>query len=506
MLASHRSAHPIIGGYSFAVLAALAMSGAACAGLVSLVVLPAAPLQRLQNWLRDGLRCFRMDTPSGGTRTTIVLAALALSSYVVISFRFIHINAAPRDDQLDYLNLAGKIHEIGLATLWRQLWAGEYLEANRHPLYTAILSLRPEFSWAQWLSWLLGLGTLALAWYGTSRRAGTLVGGLSAILIATNSVFQQSASLVACEAMLTLWTLMAWFTVERSVQGAAGKQALNRHCIVHCAAMGALLGLAYLTKASGFFLLLGTWVWSLTVAGLRRWSWLAILAFTVISSPLLVRNARAYGNPVYSFNNRFLFSDTFEQGLDRGDRDILTEAGEYWRTHSAAAVGRRALSGLGWEAFILLRSLGPATLSDSRPLVGFVLLLLAALGAVGSDRRIVLAAAAWLIPLLIFFAWYVPIAAGDRFLAPVMPVVLIFSARGGILLLQANAPPGDRLERRILFGAVLWCVAVTMLSFRGPPGASTARAATPFRLRAYDLIARCRHLGSARWATQSHAH
>jgi hypothetical protein len=100
-------------------------------------------------------------------------------------------------------------------------------------------------------------------------------------------------------------------------------------------------------------------------------------------------------------------------------------------------------------------------------LVGLVVLLLAILGSMGWDRRIVGAALSWLIPFFVFFAWYGVIARGDRFLAPLVPIMLISAARGAAVLLQTGAPASDRaLARRVVLTAVLWCVATVAMSWR----------------------------------------
>jgi hypothetical protein len=442
-----------------------------------------------------------MPIHHGNCRDGVFLLSLAVASYVVIGFRFHQLNAAPRDDQLDYLNKAAEIRRMGgLTELARQLCNGSYevseLDAgNRHPLYTALLSLRPDFATAKCFSLALGLFTLGIFSWGAICRFGWTIGGVAAVLLATNNVFQQSAGIVACEMLLVLWTLLAWFSIDRppivpqassqtspgpptrtecGVVGAEpGRSWFNRiwqherRFINQSASVGGWLALAYLTKASAVFLLGGFLVWSLSVRGLRRWGWLAVVSFAVISSPLLVRNARAFGNPLYSFNTRFLFADSFEQGLSRPFRGTWTEARDYLNTHSGRSILRRAASGLAWEGFIFLRSLAPATLGDSRPLVGLVILLLALLGTIQADRQLICLAAMWSGIFYLFFAWYVPIAAGDRFLAPIIPIMLLFAARGVTILISSRTPASpDRITRTVRYAALLWCLAVTVLSFR----------------------------------------
>lgn len=501
MLARHRSSHAVLGPYSVPAAAALLLATAASVAALTSAVLPQRLMTRFDAWLQEGFQSFRIPVPQGTRRDGIFLLSLALASYVVIAFRLIDANAAPRDDQLDYLDKAADIRRTGgLAQLSRQLWNGTYEEkqvdaGNRHPLYTALLSLRPDFTTAKWFSFFLALLTIGLVWGATVRRSGWLIGGVAAVLLATNNTFQQSASIVACEILLVLWTLLAWFTIDRPADtpktsgvtspepptNCEGKRESTeprrsrfncvwRHesrSVYQCASVGGWLGLAYLTKASAVLLLVCFLVWSLSVRGLRRWSWLAVVSFAVVCSPLLVRNTRAFGDPLYSFNTRFLFADTFEQGLSRPFRGTRSEASDYVSHHSVGSILKRAASGLAWEGFIFLRSLAPATLGESRPLVGLVIGLLALLGTIQADRRLVLLATAWCALFYVFFAWYVPIASGDRFLAPIVPIVLLFAARGAMILMTSRSRPSpDRIARTIRFAALLWCVAAAVLSFK----------------------------------------
>jgi hypothetical protein len=95
---------------------------------------------------------------------------------------------------------------------------------------------------------------------------------------------------------------------------------------------------------------------------------------------------------------------------------------------------RREVSGLVWEAFIMLRALGFAGLDDARVLFGLPLATCAALGMLatrGPGPRLLLV---WTITAWIVFAWYVPIAAGDRFPIPLLCPVLAYAADGIVRL------------------------------------------------------------------------
>jgi len=500
-IARHCSSNAVLGRYSIPAASALVLATAASAASLTIALLPKRSLSRFVAWLHEGFQSFQIPIPRGSCRDGIILVSLAVASYGVIGFRFIEANAAPRDDQLDYLNKAAEIrHMGGLPVLSRQLWDGSYEEekvdaGNRHPLYTALLSACPDFATAKGFSFSLGFLTLGLVWWNTVCRSGWLLGGVTAVLLATNSVFQQSASIVACEMLLILLTVLVWFTIDRhrpelKASGLPTERpptnAVDRRdaseparswfggvwqnqigLALQSACVGGWLGLAYLTKASAVFLLVGFLAWSLSVAGMRRWSWLAVVSFAVISSPLLVRNARAFGDPLYSFNTRFLFADKFER--DRPFRGTLTEARDYLSHHSAREILQRAASGLAWEGFIFLGSLAPATLGDnSRPLAGTVIVLLALFGTIQTDRRLVLLAILWCASFFVFFAWYYPIAADDRFLAPITPIVLLFAARGATALIASKAPATERVPRIVCYAAILWCVAATVMSFKSP--------------------------------------
>src|SRR3970040_1967032 len=79
-----------------------------------------------------------------------------------------------------------------------------------------------------------------------------------------------------------------------------------------------------------------------------------------------------------------------------------------------AQIASREVKGLAWESYIIIRSLGAAPWDDAR--VGFGLLALAAciVGSVVDTRASSGHLCVWTILLWLLFAWYVPIAAGER--------------------------------------------------------------------------------------------
>ncbi|MCA9017651.1 MAG: hypothetical protein KDA77_20170, partial [Planctomycetaceae bacterium] len=78
------------------------------------------------------------------------LGSLLLSFSMIVYF-MVMINLIPQqptpanNDQAAFLSQAKTVQESGGATsLVRQLFAGEYTEANQHPLYVALLSFFPD--------------------------------------------------------------------------------------------------------------------------------------------------------------------------------------------------------------------------------------------------------------------------------------------------------------------------------------------------------------------------
>jgi hypothetical protein len=78
----------------------------------------------------------------------------------------------------------------------------------------------------------------------------------------------------------------------------------------------------------------------------------------------------------------------------------------------------------------MLRSLGPHGLDDARVLFGFPLALCCLLSLMTDGRPANSLLVAWIFASWIVFAWYVPIAAGDRFPIPLLVPVLAHAADG----------------------------------------------------------------------------
>jgi hypothetical protein len=183
-----------------------------------------------------------------------------------------------------------------------------------------------------------------------------------------------------------------------------------------------------------------------------------LLAWILITSPLLVRNVRRYGGPLFNVNSYLLFVDEYQDPVRLHEETTLANAAKrYFERHSLGDILWREVRGLAWEAFIFFRSLGPTPLDDSRILFGVPLCLLAGIGAFTVWRGALALYAVWLLLYVVLFAWYVPIAAGERFLMPLLAPTLTLASIGVVRAGQWLADSARRVASAGVAAGVLWC-------------------------------------------------
>src|SRR5690606_28434417 len=79
-------------------------------------------------------------------------------------------------------------------------------------------------------------------------------------------------------------------------------------------------------------------------------------------------------------------------------------------------------------------------LDDARVLFGLPLALCAVVAVVAHPRREHGLLAAWLAVCLPLFAWYIPVAAGERFPLPLLAPLLMLAADGIVRLMRLSSP------------------------------------------------------------------
>ena len=179
------------------------------------------------------------------------------------------------------------------------------------------------------------------------------------------------------------------------------------------------------------------------------------VVFLIVASPLLVRNAIRFGSPTYNVNSYLLWVDAYESPNALAEQMTLKEArSAYLASHTITDMLKREVTGLVWEAFIGLRTLGIAPWSDARVLIGFPLFLLGLIGLSHAPRSASLVLVVWTITTWGVMAWYVPIAAGDRFVMPLLVPWLVLAA-DGLARIPDMTRDARTATRRIAFAVLL---------------------------------------------------
>jgi hypothetical protein len=315
--------------------------------------------------------------------------AAGLAFVALKSLPAYHQHQRPVPDELAYLELGNEMAEAGGWSMFLQrCWTGEYRESNRHPLYLLILSSMAErdpafYPRAKLASWLIALVSTGLMLVLAGRAAGPAGAALVALVLGHNDLWITHMCAVHVEMLLFVFVLAAWAVI------AAAPKRIGWHVLA-----GAALGLAYLTKATTLILIAA---YVLTLAVTRRCTVLrcpavAALAVSaiVVASPLLVRNVRVFGDPVFNINSKYMWLDDWSQIdlVHEADLERLS-ARNFVERHGAAALGRRAIGGLAREGIYLCTALYPfnVRVTPLTVLAGAGVLAIGLWGAGGLEDR-----------------------------------------------------------------------------------------------------------------------
>lgn len=445
---------------SMLVLGAVAVSG--LAGLAFLFL----AFGKETVWERLSAKSSQLLEPPAekfeSMRIGLVLMGLGVAVFVgQIIVLFPQNDVFEGEDEEAYLVTASEIAlSGGSIDFLKSLYSGEFPEANRHPLYLWLLSGSPQFGSGKFLSALLGLWTMGMVLgLCLQRQLGWLRAGIVCVLLGANSAWGRFSVTVGCEVLMVGLVACVWFQFfgerfrgnlepEESESAAEDKTASTIRDDLLTAWVAILFALIWLTKGTGLLLTVGFVSWLLLKAlrivpsplGGERTRWktarqlaVFIAAWAAVASPLLVRNLARYGSPFHNVNSWLLFVDEYSNPVALSEsQSIGGAAADYLETHSLLDIVQREATGLFWEAFIIVRSLGPPPLDDARVLPGGVIALLAVLGWLVSRDPAKWLLLIWLGLCVPMFAWYVPVAAGERFALPLLVPILCFAAEGAI--------------------------------------------------------------------------
>lgn len=457
-LALKGSFRPVILNQSFASLGVLAVCAFLAVILFSLCFAGAARWERLRQYY-DSVRS--TAPPDLRVATFLIIFFLCISAFAAVALRFLQLNKVPIQDQRHFLVVAEQIARgRGAGALWWELYFGHFMEDNRNPFYLWLLAFSPTMLTGKVVSLIAGALLVVTSMLRASTLGRSFAIVLGAILAVNFELLHQSA-MVSCETWLTLFVGVAWY------QLAMKTNQTNNGCIV----IGVLFGLAYLTKASALML------FALTLMAVlfqrhyplrHRIVQVCVLAlsFGFVASPLLVRNARIFKNPFHNFNSRFLFADSFDEGVAQGTEGFWNDLHRYRRSHTDEQIARRLVEGIAYECFVLARTLGPSPIQSERAIFGVALLLLTMMFGFGEsphDRWMRALLIIWIVSSILFFGWYQPIASGDRFMLPLLPAIAWHGTQG-ICRLLANFLSVKRFSVLVVIAVFCWLAGWTALS------------------------------------------
>jgi hypothetical protein len=466
--------------FSMPRLLATAASLLLAAALAALVIGPGRWRTACDRFFLDRLAWLQSRTPVSSRWWCWLAIVIAWSSFLGVIQRGAPLQDLRTTDSAAFSRYASEVRqEGGPLALVGDLYGGRYGEANQHPLLIGTLStVDTNVISHQLVTAGISLAGFILVTLLVIRLAGHQVGAVFAALLGTNATFGHLSLQVTCECLLIPLVTLCWWSFQRWTQ-TAGRPSPWRVMI----AAGAVLGLVQLAKGTGPIFLAGTLAWLLLPgccfarprpdpegqdldpadgAQRGRLALILLAAWITIASPLLVRNLRVYGHPLYNVNSHFLFMDEFENPSEVSRRITIGEAAkEYFATHSIGEMVQREATGLSWESFNMARLLGPQPLEESRILPGILLLLLALLGIGLCPGRGYLLLACWLLLMVPLFAWYDPIVrSGERFLAPLIPAILFYAAVAACRLLSpaSTAAPTKARHSLLPLACIAWCL------------------------------------------------
>jgi len=350
--------------------------------------------------------------------------------------------------QAPYFSEATRIANEGVAN---------YLgDRNRMPGVPALLSLfhhddaAASFSQSKWVAILTSIAALVgLSCLFFSRLPRTLA--VLAISISALSVFLPKASFVQAELLYYALFFATWLLMCRVLYQPNVKTAV---------AAGLVAGLSYWVKASAPPLVIAFLFASICAALLRRrkietndheqnaqrssrdtLASACVVAFVFIAviSPYLLDNKERFGHYFYNVNSTFfMWCDSWNEAKTFADQydisehypdaptDEIPSASRYWRTHSLSQITARFSYGFA----TLARQFFNAAYSRYVLALGAVCVFLMwqqrkrFCECTKYDAIVVAFTIAVIAGYLVVYAWYAPVAFGDRFILSLLLLIL----------------------------------------------------------------------------------
>jgi len=353
---------------------------------------------------------------------------------------------------------------------------GQYKIVAQHPLYPLLLSHFATrdlsfFPKAKLLSLVLGLLVVISLFFIVKEMLGETVAFVASALLAFNTSFLIRSSHVDCEPLLILFILLSWYFIVKGFD--------NSKYWIWAGIAG---GLAYMTKGTGLFVLPLFVMANLVVFGSKviknKSFWLFFLFFLLASSPLIMRNIIVYKNPLYEgYIANSVWLDSWDDISDPkyhfivNFKDHTFTANQlptmlsYIQTHSVSQIAERAAKGIAGESRLFLNTMNMLVFPIWTEAVSSILVVFSAIGLIldkNKNRRnlSLLLIAIFVLP----FAWYYQVIAEERYIAPLLPVIVIYSAWGSVALAKhIDTKLGAKLESFSLVASIPYVLTTVLI-------------------------------------------
>lgn len=245
-------------------------------------------------------------------------------------------------DTVAYLSAAAEIQETGgILKHIPNCLQGVYREATQHPLYLLILSPFAEhniryFIHAKIITLFIAMVLFGVVFAVVRRCFGYKIACICGLLIALNATVIRLSTMVACETLLALCFITFLYFLSRGAED-------QRYWV----AAGFFAGLTFLTKSLGILTLpifICTTIWyqrsKILVLLKSKYFWAFFGIFVLTTSPLLLRNMKVYGSPLYSDSSAVLWVDDWhEYSIERAQTGQIGFT-VYLKNHSAQDITR----------------------------------------------------------------------------------------------------------------------------------------------------------------------
>lgn len=432
------------------------------------------PNEILQNNVHKGTetglisRWHLLDEKYDSKSTIFSIVLMFLLSINFLLFGIDRINRNTNPEAFDTVAFLGEANIIkdngGIKNFLNLCITGKYKQANQHPLYILVLSPFASrdisfFVNAKIISFVIGLILILLLFIIARKNYGDLCASVAVLGLLFNHQFLLWTSIVACESLIMLFSLLCMFLVLKGFE--------NAKCWSYA---GIFAGLAYLTKGTGLFLIPGFALSALTAYGLKvfknKYVWSFFILFTLVASPLIIRNIVLYHNPFYNVNmdrityqtdklnesKYVLFKPDESMGIhvypESESKDSLSKPSnaEFFRR-----LGKKAISGVvaQTEAFLGLLGLCPISYflvkvvklplysdisTTFRIVLGFFLFSFFVIGIVREKEQArMVYVFTTLLTFVVGLAFFRPIL---RYFLPILPFIWIYVALGILTILD----------------------------------------------------------------------